>query len=136
MRTRTYWAFLLLFFVSQTALASGLGIAPATHDLFGQMLEQIVGNHVIPTVAGITKAQVDVWTGSIVSILAWINSTVLFIGGVLASYTIFGSIIKTARSGEVMGNWNEHTIPVRTLMGAAVLLPVPGSRDCQLSRSS
>ena len=126
MRTRTYWAFLLLFFVSQAAWAGGLGIAPASHDLFGQMLEQIVGNQVIPTVAGITKAQVDVWTGSIVSILAWINSTVLFIGGVLASYTIFGSIIKTARSGEVMGNWNEHTIPVRTLMGAAVLLPVPG----------
>ena len=126
MRTRTYWAFLLLFFVSQTAWAGGLGIAPASHDLFGQMLEQIVGNQVIPTVSGITKAQVDVWTGSIVSILAWINSTVLFVGGVLASYTIFGSIIKTARSGEVMGNWNEHTIPVRTLMGAAVLLPVPG----------
>ena len=126
MRTRTYWAFLLLFFISQTAWAGGLGIAPASHDLFGQMLEQIVGNQVIPTVSGITKAQVDVWTGSIVSILAWINSTVLFVGGVLASYTIFGSIIKTARSGEVMGNWNEHTIPVRTLMGAAVLLPVPG----------
>ena len=126
MRTRIYWAFLGLFFVSQTAWASGLGIAPATHDLFGQMMEQIVGNHVIPTVAGITKAQVDAWTGSIVSILAWVNSTVLFIGGVLASYTIFGSIIKTARTGEVMGNWNEHTIPVRTLMGAAMLLPIPG----------
>ena len=126
MRTRTYWAFLLLFFMSQAAWAGGLGIAPASHDLFGQMLEQIVGNQVIPTISGITKAQVDVWTGSIVSILAWINSTVLFVGGVLASYTIFGSIIKTARSGEVMGNWNEHTIPVRTLMGAAVLLPVPG----------
>ena len=126
MRARTRWSFLLLFFISQAAWAGGLGISPATHDLFGQMLEQIVGNHVIPTVSGITQAQVNAWTGSIVSILAWINSTVLFIGGVLASYTIFGSIIKTARSGEVMGNWNEHTIPVRTLMGAAVLLPVPG----------
>ena len=126
MRTRVYWSFLLLFFLSQPAWASGLGIAPASHDLFGQMLEQIVGNKVIPTVAGITKANVDSWTGSIVSILAWINSTVLFVGGALASYTIFGSIIKTARSGEVMGNWNEHTVPVRTLFGAAVLLPVPG----------
>ncbi|WP_414041583.1 DotA/TraY family protein [Acidithiobacillus sp. M4-SHS-6] len=121
-----YWLFLLLFFVSQAAWAHGFGIKPATDDLFGQMLEQIVGNKVIPAVAEITKAQVDSWTGSIVSILSWINAVVLFIGGVLASYTIFGSIIKTARSGEVMGNWNEHTIPVRTLMGAAVLLPVPG----------
>ena len=50
MRTRIYWAFLGLFFVSQTAWAGGLGIAPTTHDLFGQMMEQIVGNHVIPSV--------------------------------------------------------------------------------------
>ena len=54
MRTRTYWAFLLLFFMSQAAWAGGLGIAPASHDLFGQMLEKIVGNQLIPTVGVIT----------------------------------------------------------------------------------
>ncbi|MBN6739032.1 DotA/TraY family protein [Acidithiobacillus sp. MC6.1] len=130
-KSRWYWIFLALFMVlqmavSQPALASGLGIAPATHDIFGQMLQQIFGNVAIPAVSGIQKAQVDSWTGSIVSLLAWINTIVLFVGGVLASYTIFGSILKSARTGQVMGNWNEHTVPVRTLLGAAVLLPVPG----------
>ncbi|MBU2755229.1 DotA/TraY family protein [Acidithiobacillus sp. CV18-2] len=125
-----YWMYLALFLVlqmaSQPAMASGLGIAPSHHDIFGEMLQQIFGNKAIPTVSGIARAQVDSWTGSIVSMLAWINTIVLFVGGVLASYTIFGSILKSARTGQVMGNWNEHTVPIRTLLGAAVLLPVPG----------
>jgi conjugal transfer/type IV secretion protein DotA/TraY len=121
------WLVLLLLLLSEPAWAGGIGIAPASHDLFGQMLEQIVGHKTISTLTGITgHPLVSGWKGSIVSILAWINSIVLFLGGTLASYTIFGSIIKTAKSGEVMGNWHEHTVPVRTLLGAAVLLPVPG----------
>jgi conjugal transfer/type IV secretion protein DotA/TraY len=121
------WLVLLLLLLSEPAWAGGIGIAPASHDLFGQMLEQIVGHKTISTLTGITgHPLISGWKGSIVSILAWINSIVLFIGGTLASYTIFGSIIKTAKSGEVMGNWHEHTVPVRTLLGAAVLLPVPG----------
>lgn len=121
------WLFLLLLLLSEPAWAGGIGIAPTSHDLFGQMLEQIVGHKVISDLTGITSHPlISGWKGSIVSILAWINSIVLFLGGTLASYTIFGSIIKTAKSGEVMGNWHEHTVPVRTLLGAAVLLPVPG----------
>lgn len=121
------WLFLLLLLLSEPAWAGGIGIAPANHDLFGQMLEQIVGHKVISDLTGVTgHPLISGWKGSIVSILAWINSIVLFLGGTLASYTIFGSVIKTAKTGEVMGNWHEHTVPVRTLLGAAVLLPVPG----------
>jgi len=121
------WFVLLLLLLSEPAWAGGLGIVPTSHDLFAQMLEQIVGYKTLHTLAGITgHPLISGWEGSIVSILAWINSIVLFVGGTLASYTIFGSIIKTAKTGEVMGNWHEHTVPVRTLFGAAVLLPVPG----------
>ncbi|MBU2836688.1 DotA/TraY family protein [Acidithiobacillus thiooxidans] len=123
-----FWWFLILVLISQPALAGNLGISPDTHDMFGQMLMQIVGTKPIHHLLGISKTDISVsaWTGYVVSLLAWLNSAVLFVGGILASYTIFGSWIKTAREGEVMGKWNEHTVPVRTLLGAAVLLPVPG----------
>ncbi|MCA7885506.1 DotA/TraY family protein [Burkholderia contaminans] len=104
--------FALLMF-SGTAHANDIFTAPSTDWTMKYILVPLFGQ-------GLTFAD-----SPLASMMSIFNSAVLFIGGILAAYTIIAGTASTAHDGEVLGKkWSSMWVPVRTALGTAAILPV------------
>ncbi|MGC9217415.1 DotA/TraY family protein [Acidithiobacillus sp.] len=123
MRKRLIFALagLLPLLWSVPGLASTFSTTPASDDMILSILAHTIGPaiHQISsvgsgTVSDITTALMD------------INSLVLILGGLLLTYVIGASVMKTAHEGEPLGQkWSSMWIPMKAAAGAALILPVP-----------
>ncbi|CAJ5179339.1 integral membrane protein [Burkholderia pseudomallei] len=112
-------ALLFMLLLSQAAFAANL-FDPSSGDVSLKVLGAIFGGLLDaggqdPLLAGIKT----------------FNSGVLLIGGVLAAYTIFSSVIGTAHDGEMLGKqFSSLWVPIRYSLGTALVLPVIGGGYC------
>ena len=106
------------------ALAQGIGASGIPNDLFTpvsgdksmQILQSLFGG--LPVFGG-------GGTDAFIAPIGTFNNLVLTVGGVLAAYTILAGTMMTAHDGEVLGKqFHSVWIPVRTALGAALVLPV------------
>lgn len=59
------------------------------------------------------------------------NAGILILGGIFVAYTIIAGTMSTAHDGEMLGRkWSTMWVPVRTVLGAAAVMPVIGSGWC------
>lgn len=108
----------LLFFFPQFVMADDTGgtFTPVPGDLSMQYLANIFG-----VVDGVLHSAGSQILGQIFGIF---NAAVLTLVGIIALYTLFVGTIRTAHEGEVLGkSWSSTMIPVRTVMGLALLVP-------------
>ena len=119
--------FSLLLFGLLTLLWAAPGFAatfstkPASDDMILGILAHTIGP-VIHDVSGVGNGTVS----AITIALKDINTLVLILGGLLLTYIIGASIMKTAHEGEPLGQkWSSMWIPMKAAIGAALILPVP-----------
>jgi hypothetical protein len=112
---------LFLLFWSLPGFASTFTPKVASDDMFLDILAKTIG----PSINKIT----GVGTGTVsdvTKLLMDVNSLVLIVGGLLLTYIIGASVLKTAHEGEPMGQkWSSMWIPMKAAAGAALILPVP-----------
>ncbi|MFM0593999.1 DotA/TraY family protein [Paraburkholderia dilworthii] len=102
----------LLALMSGSANATDIFTAPSTDWTIQNILNPLFGQ-------GLTFA--DSPLGPLVSIF---NAAVLFVGGLLATYTIIAGTMATAHEGEMLGKrWSSMWAPIRTAIGAVAILP-------------
>lgn len=66
--------------------------------------------------------------GGVIEVL---NGSAMIVGGILIAYTIFAGTLGTASDGEMLGKKFSSTwLPIRTAMGAALVLPIGASGYC------
>ena len=66
-------------------------------------------------------------TNPLEELLGIFNSSVLILGGILLAYTLIAGTLSTAHDGEMLGKrWSSIWVPIRTVIGAAAILPVNG----------
>jgi conjugal transfer/type IV secretion protein DotA/TraY len=112
---------LLTLFWSVSGFASTFSTTPASDDMILSILAHTIGP-VVQQVSGVGSGTVS----AITTLLMDINSLVLILGGLLLTYVIGASVMKTAHEGEPMGQkWSSMWIPMKAAMGAALILPVP-----------
>ncbi|MCA8355516.1 DotA/TraY family protein [Burkholderia cepacia] len=112
-------ALLFMLLLSQAAFASNL-FDPSSSDVSIKVLGAIFGGL-------LDNGGLD----PLLSGIKTFNSGVLLIGGVLAAYTIFSSVINTAHEGEVLGKaYSSAWLPIRYSLGTALVLPVIGGGYC------
>lgn len=94
---------------------------PSSDDMVLSILAKTVGPS-INKISGVGNGTLS----DITKLLMDINSLVLILGGLLLTYVIGASIMKTAHEGEAMGQkWSSMWIPMKAAIGAALILPVP-----------
>ena len=112
---------LLTLFWSVSGFASTFSTTPASDDMILGILAHTIGP-AIHQISGVGSGVVS----DITTALMDINSLVLILGGLLLTYVIGASIMKTAHEGEPLGQkWSSMWIPMKAAMGAALILPVP-----------
>ena len=121
MQTPRKLFFLLLPLLWATpAWASGFNASLASNDELMGILSSTIGP-AINTVTGQGNGTVSMVTTALLDL----NDLVLILGGLILSYTVFSSIMKTAHEGEPLGQkWSSMWIPMKTAIGAALILPV------------
>jgi conjugal transfer/type IV secretion protein DotA/TraY len=88
------------------------------------ILHEIFGDVVPALVAGTDPSVVDKSSNIIASMLFVYNSGVLVVGSIIVSYVLIVGMVNTAADGEALGkNWSSIFTPLRTVAGAALLLP-------------
>ena len=93
-------------------------------DTTVHILHKIFGDVVPALVAGADPATVDKSTNIIASMLYVFNNGVLIVGSIIVGYVIIVGMVSTASDGEALGkNWSTIFTPLRTVVGAAILLP-------------
>lgn len=103
-----------LVVLSTTATAKGLFEYPAS-DLSVKALNYLFGGLI-----GEFDGQ-----DPFVNAIYIFNSSILIIGGLLASYTIYMGVIGTAHDGEMMGKkMSSAWVPIRYCFGMALIMPV------------
>jgi len=106
-----------------SSLAGSFNPKPASDDMILGILSNTVGP-LISQVSGVgnaTKTFTDITLA-----LKDVNELVLILGGLLLTYIIGASILKTAHEGEPLGQkWSSLWIPLKAALGAALILPVP-----------
>ncbi|MGF6570126.1 DotA/TraY family protein [Paraburkholderia fungorum] len=69
----------------------------------------------------------DASTSPFSSLFLIFNTAILSLGGLLAAYVMVTGIMATAHDGEMMGrNMSSMWMPIRTIVGTALILPVKG----------
>ncbi len=112
---------LMTLFWSVSGFASTFSTTPASDDMILGILAHTIGP-AINQITGVGSGTVS----DITTALMDINSLVLILGGLLLTYVIGASVMKTAHEGEPLGQkWSSMWIPMKAAMGAALILPVP-----------
>lgn len=112
---------LLLLGWSLPGFASTFNPKPASDDMLLDILAKTIGPS-IHQISGVGTGTLS----DITKLLMDINSLVLIVGGLLLTYVIGASVLKTAHEGEPMGQkWSSMWIPMKAAAGAALILPVP-----------
>lgn len=112
---------LLSLFWAAPGFATTLSTKPASDDMILSILAHTVGP-VVHKISGVGTGTVN----DITLMLKDINELILIAGGLLLTYTVFTSIMRTAHEGEAMGQkWSSMWIPFKAAAGAALILPVP-----------
>lgn len=122
---RKYLSFFLIgllsLFWAVPGFATTLSTTPASDDMILSILAHTVGP-VVHKISGVGTGTVS----DITLMLKDINELILIAGGLLLTYTVFTSIMRTAHEGEAMGQkWSSMWIPFKAAAGAALILPVP-----------
>lgn len=103
--------FALLMF-SGTAHANDIFTAPSTDWTMQYIFTPLFGQ-------GLTFAD-----SPLSGMMSIFNAAVLFIGGILAAYSIIAGTMSTAHDGEMLGKkWSSMWVPVRSALGTAAILP-------------
>ncbi|MDD2749145.1 MAG: DotA/TraY family protein [Acidithiobacillus sp.] len=114
---------LILFSWSLPGFASTFTPKLGSDDMLTSILAKTVG----PSINQITHVGGTTAVSDITKLLMDINTLVLIVGGLLLTYVIGASVLKTAHEGEPMGQkWSSMWIPVKAAVGAALILPVSG----------
>jgi defect-in-organelle-trafficking protein DotA len=114
--TAGFMLFPALVFADTGSNNGALNFAPPPTDYSYLLLSTIFG--VVDGVLHGTGSQV---MGKMFGVF---NAAVLFLAGIVISYTLFTSIMNTAQDGEVMGrSMSSIWIPMRSILGIALLLP-------------
>lgn len=112
---------LLTLLWSVPGLAGTFSTKPASDDMILGILAHTIGP-AIHQISGVGSGTVS----DITTALMDINSLVLILGGLLLTYVIGASVMKTAHEGEPLGQkWSSMWIPMKAAAGAALILPVP-----------
>lgn len=112
---------LLTLFWSVASFAGNFNPKPASDDMILSILAKTIGPS-IHQISGVGTGTVS----AITTALQDINELVLILGGLLLTYIIGASIMKTAHEGEPLGQkWSSMWIPLKAAIGAALILPVP-----------
>jgi defect in organelle trafficking protein DotA len=107
-------SFLYLF--PSLLLADTLSLTPPTTDLSMSYLATIFG--VVDGVLHGTGSQI------LGTMFGAFNAIILVMFAIIATYILFTSILNTSHEGEFLGKkWSSIWIPLRTVMGCALLLP-------------
>lgn len=65
--------------------------------------------------------------GPMAAAIGIFNGACLFVGGILAAYTMVAGTMATAHDGEILGKkWSSAWIPIRTMLGTALAVPASG----------
>lgn len=114
----------LLIIFPILALADGsLSLTPPASDFSVVFLGNIFG--IVDGVLHGTGSQI---MGSMFGVF---NAAVLALGGVVIMYTLLVSTMNTAQEGQMLGQkWSSIWIPVRSVMGLALLVPKSASGYC------
>lgn len=65
--------------------------------------------------------------GPMAAALGIFNGACLFVGGILAAYTMVAGTMSTAHDGEMLGRkWSSSWVPIRTMLGTALTVPASG----------
>lgn len=119
--TLSFLAGLLTLLWSVPGLAGTFSTKPASDDMILGILAHTIGP-AIHQISGVGSGTVS----DITTALMDINSLVLILGGLLLTYVIGASVMKTAHEGEPLGQkWSSMWIPMKAAIGAALILPVP-----------
>ncbi len=125
----------LIFFVFQLFFLIGHAFAgttafgndiftPSSQDSSLAILQELFGQLISGNFGG-TSA--DPLLGGIKAF----NGAVLTVGGILVAYTVVYGTIGTAHDGEMLGKkFSSVWIPIRTSIGAALVLPIVGGGYC------
>ena len=113
---------LLTLFWSVASFAGNFNPKPASDDMILSILAKTIG----PSIDKISGVGGTTVVTAITTALQDINELVLILGGLLLTYIIGASIMKTAHEGEPLGQkWSSMWIPLKAAIGAALILPVP-----------
>jgi len=114
---------LMTLFWSAASFAGGFNPKPSSDDMILSILSHTVGP-LIYQISGVGNAAKTIT--DITLALKDINELVLILGGLLLTYIIGASIMKTAHEGEPLGQrWSSMWVPLKAALGAALILPVP-----------
>lgn len=99
---------------AQSSTSSG-PFSPTEGDLSVKMLAKLFGGLVGGGGADPLK-----------DLISTFNSVILAVGGILVAYTIFAGTIGTAHEGKMLGKFSSVWVPLRTSIGAALVVPING----------
>lgn len=118
--------FLALFMGSTFAFADGTGLnqfAPPPGDTSVTFLHEIFGNIVSLAGSGASVGEASDVLGQMMSVFC---SAVLFLAMIFVFYTTITGTVNSAHDGEFLGKkMSGIWVPIRTILGTALLLPLP-----------
>lgn len=120
-------AIALLLLTSSTAMAAAMDLpnffTPVEEDLSVWYLGNIFGSELVQ------HAGMDIPDQALMSrLFSMFNQVALVVGLIIIIYTMLTGTLNTANEGKPLGEkWNSMWMPVRSLMGIALLVPKGGS---------
>ncbi len=120
-----------LCFCASTALAFDMPnldfFTPTSKDLSLWYLANIFGSDLVPSKGAIVSPYMQL----LARLFGIFNQVVLVVGIIIVTYTLTAGAVNSASEGKPLGEkWNAMWMPIRIVVGIALLVPKAGSGYC------